>query len=159
MHIIPIFYQFFSYFSYFWPIWPNFWATPIFFNFFSSGNNLSCALPSRILSFFNLLCIFLVKMYIMPIFYQFLPIFLIFDHFDLIFGPLLFFFLFFSIGNNLSCTFYSRIPSFFYFLSIFLGQNAYNTNCIYIQYGRRTPSWILTKITTSQMSTLFHFES
>ena len=30
--------------------------------------------------------------------------------------------------NNLSCLLYSRLPSFFIFLCIFLGQNAYNTN-------------------------------
>ena len=119
MHIIPIFYQFFSNFSYFWPLWPNFWATPIFFNFFSSGNNLSCALHSRILSFFNLLCIFLVKMYIMPIFYQFSPIFLIFDHFDLIFGPLLFFFNFFQLVITYHVPFILEYHYFFIFIYFF----------------------------------------
>ena len=35
---------------------------------------------------------------------------------------------FFSTDNNLSCLLYSRLPSFYNFLCIFLGQNAYNTN-------------------------------
>ena len=35
---------------------------------------------------------------------------------------------FFSTDNNLSCLLYSRWTSFYNFLCIFLGQNAYNTN-------------------------------
>ena len=86
MHIIPIFYQFFPIFPIFDYFDLVFGPILFFFYFFSIVNDLSCAFYCRIPPFSNLLCIFLVKIHIMPIFYHFLPIFLIFDPFDLIFS-------------------------------------------------------------------------
>ena len=114
MHIILIFYQFL-------PNFPN-------FNHF----DLIFGLPLFFPKYFQLLITYHVPFileyhdfiffYVFFLFqnantkcYQFLPIFLIFDHFDLIFGPPLWFSKFFSIGNYSSCALYSRKASFYIF--------------------------------------------
>ena len=68
MHIISIFYQFFSIFVNFDQFRPNFSSilvlfcgVPNFFLFFSINNNLSCLLCFRLLSFYNVLYIFLCQ--------------------------------------------------------------------------------------------------
>ena len=119
MHIIPIFLKFSEIFS----LFDNFdliFAPSLFFsNFFSTDNNLSCLFYSRLPSFYNFVCIFYQIFSNFLIFWQLWPNF---------WASHTFFSNFFSTHNNLSCLFYSRLPSFYNFLCIFLGQNVYNTN-------------------------------
>ena len=65
----------------------------------------------RLTSFYNFLCIFYVKMHIIPIFYQFFSIFAIFDQFWPNLETSLLFIQFFSSDNNLSCVFYFILRS------------------------------------------------
>ena len=130
MHIIPIFLPNFLNFSHFGQLWPNFWASPTFFPiFFQLIINYHVFF---ILDYphFIIFCVFFwVKMHIIPIF---LPNFLNFSHFWQLWPNFwaspTFFSHFFSTDNNLSCLLYSSLASFYNFLCIFLGQNAYNTN-------------------------------
>ena len=115
--------------SHFWQLWSNFWASPTFFSHFLQLIRTYHVFFILDYPHFIIFCVFFwVKMHIIPIFYQIFSIFLIFDNFDLIFGPPLLFFQFFSTNNNLSYLLYFRLPSFYNFLCIYLGHNAYNTN-------------------------------
>ena len=91
---------------------------PYFFpNFFSIDNNLSCFLYSRLPSFY-IFCVFLwITMHIIPIF---LSNFLIFDNFDLIFGPPLHFFqFFFQLIITYHVFFILDYPHFIFFYVFF----------------------------------------
>ena len=96
-----------------------------FLNFFQLVITYHVPFILEYLHFLIFYLFFWVKLHIIPIF---LPNFLIFDNFDLIFGPSLLFSNFFSTDNDLSCLLYFRLPSFYNFLCIFFSQNAYNTN-------------------------------
>merc|ERR1712002_243965 len=89
MHIIPIFYQIFSFFL----IFDNFnliFGPPLLFSlFFQKIITYHVFFILEEPHFIIFYVFFWVKMHIIPIF---LPNFLIFDNFDLIFGPLLLFF-------------------------------------------------------------------
>ena len=121
------FHQFFSICANFDEFRLNFGASLCFFSvFFSIVNNLLSVFYSRIPSFYMIIYVFFCfKMNIIPVVFQFLPILTIFG---LILGCSCFFLPILLIDHDLSCLLYFSLTSFYNFLCIFLGQNAYNIN-------------------------------